>query len=147
VKVVQLRSKEVNKEIGDYGVSVKKKDTLERVDDRFLLINKEVAFFYHESTLLPTLKFLQTHNILKHITVDMGAVKFVIKGADIMRPGISSIDPGIEEGEYVVIIDENNKKPLAVGKALEDAATMQAMDKGKVITNIHYVGDEIWNFH
>ena len=33
---------------------------------------------------------------LKKIAVDMGAVKFVVSGADIMRPGIVEIEEGIE---------------------------------------------------
>jgi len=81
---------------------------------------------------------------LKKITVDMGAIKFVINGADIMRPGITEIEEGIAKDELVVIIDERNKKPLVVGIALYDSAEMKKITSGKVVKNIHYVGDEIW---
>ncbi len=74
----------------------------------------------------------------------MGAVKFVVNGADIMRPGIVEI-ADVNEGEYVVIVDENNRKALAVGIALYSGEEMKQKDGGKVIKNIHYVGDELWN--
>ena len=74
----------------------------------------------------------------------MGAVKFVVNGADVMRPGIVEIEEGIAKDEFVAVIDKNNKKPLAVGIALFSSEEMKGMNSGKVIKNIHYVGDELW---
>ena len=74
----------------------------------------------------------------------MGAIKFVINGADIMRPGITEIEEGIVKGDFVVIADEKNKNPLAIGIALYDSGEMKKITSGKVVKNIHYVGDEIW---
>jgi len=144
MKRVPLRSKEVNKLLTAFGVEVKKKDTCFLVDDKILLINKVPSFFYREQRLIPTLKFLQTRIVLKKIVVDMGALRFVTKGADIMRPGIVEIDETITKGDPVVVVDETHGKPIAVGIALFDGPTMISMDAGKVIQNIHYVGDELW---
>ena len=74
----------------------------------------------------------------------MGAVPFLVKGADAMRPGIVEIEAGINKDDVVAIIDQNHKKPLAVGIALFNTAEMRSLASGKVIKNIHYVGDEIW---
>ena len=74
----------------------------------------------------------------------MGAVKFVASGADIMRPGITNIPEGIHKDEFICIIDINNKKPLAIGKALYSSEEMKDLMAGKCIENIHYIGDEIW---
>ena len=74
----------------------------------------------------------------------MGAVRFVVNGADVMRPGIVEIEDGISKDDLVSVIDKNNRKPLAVGIALFSAEEMKAMSTGKVIKNIHYVGDELW---
>ena len=94
---------------------------------------------------MPTLKLLQTYlGLLKKIVVDMGAVKFMISGADVMRPGIKEIAAGINKDDFVVIMDVNNHKPLAVGIAQLSGTEMQAATSGKVIKNIHYVGDELW---
>ena len=96
---------------------------------------------------MPTLKLLQTHpGLLKKIVVDMGAVKFMVSGADVIRPGIKEIPETLEKEDFVVIVDQNNKKPLAVGVAQLNFEEMQKVTSGKVIKNIHYVGDEIWKF-
>ena len=56
---------------------------------------------------------LSQENILRyfpHITVDMGAVKFVCNGADIMRPGIVDFSP-FKESSIVIIRIKFTKKP------------------------------------
>jgi PUA domain protein len=75
----------------------------------------------------------------------MGAIRFVTNGADIMRPGITDADPAITEGSFVVIGDVNHGKPLAIGIALYNGADLLAMEDGKVVKNLHFVGDRIWN--
>lgn len=121
-----------------------KKTNAEVIDDRFIKINRETMFFYLDGKVIPTLKNILKNNFLKKITVDMGAVKFVVKGADIMRPGIVEIENGIKQNETISIVDQNNKKPIAVGIALLNSEDMKNTKEGKVIKNIHYVGDEIW---
>ena len=61
-----------------------------------------------------------------------------------MRPGITEIDEEIEKNDFIVIVDVTNKKPLAVGIALLNSEEMRESKTGKVIKNIHYVGDDIW---
>ncbi len=146
MKRMQLRSKEISKELEPFGIELNKKDIVERVEEEhtFLVINKQPAFWYYNHKLVPTLRYLQHHDLLKKVIVDMGAVKFVVNGADIMRPGITEIDADIKKDEFIVVVDENNKKPLAVGLALFTGTEMQQRTTGKVIKNIHYVGDDIW---
>ncbi|MEM4263587.1 MAG: RNA-binding protein [Candidatus Woesearchaeota archaeon] len=114
-------------------------------EQRLLMIDGEPTFFYYGDLLVPTLKFLLKNNFLKKITVDMGAVKFVAEGADIMRPGIIAVDEGINKNDFVAIIDQKNQKPLAVGQALFESHELRAQTAGKVVKNIHHVGDELWN--
>jgi PUA domain protein len=125
-------------------INVGKNDRIELLDNNIYLINKEPLFFLMGDKIIPTLKLEMKNRVLKKVTVDMGAVKFVVNGADIMRPGILSIDKSIEENDIVVIEDVNNKKALAIGMALFNGAVMQEMSSGKVIKNLHYVGDDIW---
>ncbi len=80
----------------------------------------------------------------RYITVDMGAVRFVANGADVMGPGVVEADPGIVEGDFVWIRDVRNKRPLAIGKALVSADTILRKEKGKVASSLHYVGDKLW---
>lgn len=124
-----------------------RKDMVQRVETEkhiFLRVNGEVRFFYHDDRLLPTLSYVHHDCFLKTVTVDMGAVRFVVSGADIMRPGITAIDDAIRTDDVVAVIDENNKKPLAIGIALQDAAEMKTSEKGNSIKNIHTVSDHIW---
>jgi PUA domain protein len=139
----QISTKEATALLQTYNITFNKKDMIS-ADEKVVYLNNEPAFFYYENQLYPTLKYLLKQPILKTITVDMGAVRFVVNGADIMRPGIVAIDANIQKNEAIIIIDQNNKKPLAVGITLFSSEEMQKVSSGKVIKNIHYVGDEIW---
>lgn len=144
MKRTQISHKDIEHQLGQYKIEISKKDHFELLDDKIVLINHIPTYFLHGGKYIPTLKYLLEHPILKKVTVDMGAVKFVVGGADIMRPGITQIESEIQKDEAVMIIDVNNKKPLAVGIALFSAAEMQSMKTGKVIKNIHYIGDDVW---
>ena len=146
MKRVQMRSRDLNELLKGYSYEVSKKDTVEVIDDHIILINKKPCFFYYEKRLVPTLQILQEKDLLKKIIVDMGAVKFLVSGADLMRPGIKEIDTSIEKDDFVVVLDINNKRPLMLGLALFSGEDIQKMSIGKVVKNIHFVGDPIWKF-
>jgi PUA domain protein len=78
----------------------------------------------------------------RQVIVDAGAVRFVVNGADIMKPGIVSADPEIAAGDLVVIAEERHKKPLAIGRALVAGTEMKG--EGKAVKSLHHVGDLIW---
>jgi len=94
--------------------------------------------------------FLTVRGLLRYpaakrsVTVDMGAVKFVYNGADVMGPGIVDADPSIAPGDLVWIRDVNNKRPLAVGRALVSGEAMSRREKGKAVQAILHVGDKLW---
>jgi PUA domain protein len=74
----------------------------------------------------------------------MGAVPHVVGGADIMAPGIRKVNGEFAERQLLVVVDENHGKYLAVGRALTGSVPLAAAKKGKVVENLHYVGDLIW---
>ncbi|MBW2967218.1 DUF1947 domain-containing protein [Candidatus Woesearchaeota archaeon] len=113
-------------------------------EDTYILRDGELLFFYHEDLLLPALKLLLEDNFLKKVVVDMGAVPHIAKGADLMRPGIVGVDAYVEEGDIVAIVDEKNMKPIAVGEALFSKDEMMELEEGKMVRNLHHVGDEVW---
>jgi len=78
------------------------------------------------------------------ITVDSGAVKFVVNGANIMRPGITKIEGEFGPGEIVVVKEEKYGKAIAVGEATLSKTQMEETKKGAVINNLHYAGDKYW---
>ncbi len=137
--------RELNAKINYLGIEIQKRSKVEVLDERAVFVDEKPRFCYSKDKVIPTLKLvLETPGILKEVAVDMGAVKYVTNGADIMRPGIIRINTGIVRGDIVAIVDERNAKPLAVGEALFAAEEMSNMTSGKVIRNLHYVGDDIW---
>jgi len=81
---------------------------------------------------------------LPSMIVDMGAVPHIVNGADVMRPGIKDFRGEFNEGDFVVVRDERNLRPLAVAIALVGLEECRAMKRGKVAKNIHHVNDRIW---
>ena len=78
------------------------------------------------------------------IAVDMGAVPFVAKGADVMRPGVVTVTDDVRKGSPAIVVDERHRKPLAVVVALQDGPALRAEAKGKVAKTVHHVGDTLW---
>ncbi len=141
--------KEMKLKLGDFSDVVKPKSKVEIIEtdlDDIILVDGSPMIMMIDGEPFPTLKgALELEIDSKYVVVDMGAVKFVIKGADIMSPGITDADPNIVEGDLVVIIDETHRKPLATGRSLISGAEMVENSEGKAIKNIHHVGDEIWD--
>ena len=66
------------------------------------------------------LPFLNQSNILEkfpNVMVDMGAVKFMCNGANVMRPGIKKYTEFVK-GDIICVIEDSQHKFLAVGKAI-----------------------------
>ena len=92
---------------------------------------------------VPFLSEEQTLEKFPYVMVDMGAVKFMCKGANVMRPGIKKFSE-FEKDSIVCVIEESHHKFLAVGKTLVSSEEMENMEKGEVIKNIHYISDKFW---
>jgi len=93
--------------------------------------------------ILPFLDDIQILEKFPYVTVDMGAVKFVCKGANVMRPGIIKFSD-FESGEIVCVVEESQNKFLAVGKAEISSKEAEDANKGEVIKNMHYISDDFW---
>tara|TARA_A100001015_G_C14909871_1_gene679989 strand:+ start:771 stop:1208 length:438 start_codon:yes stop_codon:yes gene_type:complete len=143
MKRVRIKSKEL-----PYNYPVSKKDAVEKcITEDYVVytVNGAPLFFECNSEVIPTIKCLLKEPLLATVTVDMGAVRFVVNGADIMGPGITSFTESVREGDYVAIVDETHGKVLSVCKSLIDGDTFVVGTKGKVLQNVHYVGDKLWN--
>jgi PUA-domain protein len=99
-----------------------------------------------DGELFPTLAFEEVFPFISRIVVDMGAVPYVCKGADVMAPGVVSVKGEFEENDLLLVIDERHSKPLAIGVALFDSQAVKNMKHGKIVKNIHHVGDKLWNY-
>lgn len=98
-----------------------------------------------DGLIFPTLNFEEFFPLIPNLVVDMGAVPYVCKGADVMAPGVVSINGEFKENDVLLITDERHGKPLAVGVALFSSEDMKAASRGKTVKTLHYVGDKLWN--
>ena len=108
-----------------------------------IIIGKELTALKIGEDVLP---FLDEMSILKkfpNVMVDMGAIKFVCKGANVMRPGITKFSD-FDNGEIVCVIEESQNKFLAVGKAKMSSKEAEDSSNGEVIKNMHYISDDFW---
>lgn len=120
-------------------------DLAEGPEFEAVFVNGKILAFTPDGTPFLTVRGLLEYRATKRfVTVDMGAVRFVYNGADVMGPGIVDADPGIGEGDLVWVRDVNNLRPLAVGRALMDSAAMKLKTKGKAVASVHHVGDKLW---
>ncbi|RNJ75682.1 MAG: RNA-binding protein [Nitrosopumilus sp. D6] len=111
--------------------------------ESYVMAGENTKMIRTEGAYLPFLSDTDTLEKFPSITVDMGAVKFVCKGADVMRPGITG-HTEFQKDEIVCIIEESQKKFLAVGRALVDSSEIDGMQRGQIIRNIHYISDKFW---
>ncbi len=114
---------------------------------KMIFIDSEPCFIYYEDKIIFTLLGINKFHPKEHfVVIDMGAIRFVTNGADVMAPGIVDADINISKGDQVWICDERHHKPLATGFAIMDGMQMKTEKKGKAIQIVHYVGDDLWNF-
>ncbi|MEF8808768.1 RNA-binding protein [Natronomonas sp.] len=117
------------------------------VDREVVLVDGDPLVASFDGELFLTVVGANEHPPENHVvTVDSGAISFVSDGANIMRPGITEATDDIEPGDLVIVVEENHGKALAVGRA-EAAGDDMVGDSGKVVENLHHVGDELYDFH
>ena len=141
--------KQIKNDLGDYSSLIDTKSSVEMLEAEptpFVLVDGEPFIIILNDKPYPTLKAaLNSDLTMKTAVVDMGAVKFVTNGADIMSPGIVDADNDIEAEDVVLIVEERHHKPLAIGISLISGEEMVSSNKGKAVKTLHFVGDEIWN--
>lgn len=120
-------------------------DRGESTDYDVLFIGNQVQGVVYNGKAFLTVRGLLKHPAAKaYVTVDMGAVPYVTKGADVMGPGIVDADPSIVPGDLVWVRDIKNGRPLMIGEALVSGEQMRTKASGKAIKSIHYVADKLW---
>ncbi|MGD0406826.1 MAG: DUF1947 domain-containing protein [Candidatus Bathyarchaeia archaeon] len=110
------------------------------------LIGGKPLLYKAGDKVLPTLHFSEFTAQAPKIVVDMGAVPYVCKGADVMAPGIVRIEGEFSKGDLVLVVDMKFGKALALGESLYDAENAKQTKKGPVVKTLHYVSDKIWDY-
>jgi len=108
------------------------------------LVNGSPMLIEVDGNLIPSIKLAEEVSYPK-IVVDMGAVPHIIRGADVMAPGIRFAPPSMEPGDILAVADEKHGRVFAVGVALMSHKEVFELRRGKALKVLHRVGDEIWS--
>ena len=132
----------------------------------YVLDGEPLFFQQFNDTLLPHLKLVHRFpDAFPSIRIDRGAIRFVLSGATLMAPGLTS--PGgrlpsgaggepegldaddrwtreLEKGEPVVVRAEGKTEACAVGFLVEGTKNVKEKGKGPVIEDAHCLGDGLW---
>lgn len=114
------------------------------------VINKTPLFFCErDGPWLPTLRLLHQYpDMMPKLRADKGAIKFVLSGAHIMCPGLTSpgatIHDEVGEEHPVAIYAEGKEHAMAVGVTTLSTADIKSVNKGIGVENVHYLNDGLW---
>ncbi|XP_065018751.1 uncharacterized protein LOC135582816 isoform X1 [Musa acuminata AAA Group] len=116
-----------------------------------LVVVNNVPLFFNirDGPYMPTLRLLHQYpDIMKKFQVDRGAIKFVLSGANIMCPGLTSpggtLDEEVLEETPVAIMAEGKQHALAIGYTKLSAKDIKTINKGIGVDNMHYLNDGLW---
>lgn len=112
-------------------------------DNSQLIVGSDLIILKIDDDYLPFLNQSELLEKFPNVMVDMGAIKFMCNGANVMRPGIKQYSKFVKD-DIVCIIEESQHKFLSVGKAMNDSSELETMSKGEVVKNIHYISDKYW---
>lgn len=120
-------------------------------------------FFQHmDDAIMPHLTLVHRYPDAFHrVRIDRGAIRFVLSGATLMAPGLTSPggrlpDPSAKEAEYrygkeelskgdvVVVEAEGKEHACMVGTLSVGTEEMKKVKKGGAVDAGHYLGDGLW---
>jgi PUA domain protein len=120
------------------------------------LVGSTPVFFQHMTdAILPHLKLVHRFpHCFPTIGIDRGAIRFVLSGATLMAPGLTSAggvlpekEKALKEGDPVVIVAEGKQEATAVGLLAMGTEDVKVKGKGPVVEDAHYLGDGLWKLH
>lgn len=114
------------------------------IDGRFTFVEMGAP---DAPSLIPFVGSAAAVDLFPSARVDDGAIKYIIKGADVMRPGIVKYDEWGAKDRLVVVRDDSKGRALAVGRTAVESAELSSMARGNCIRNLHHAGDRIWEAH
>jgi phosphoadenosine phosphosulfate reductase len=76
-----------------------------------------------------------------YVVCDEGAIPFIRESKNLMAPGVIDADPGIKEGDEIIIVSPS-REPIATGMARMTGEQMVAADKGVAVKTRWYKPEE-----
>jgi PUA domain protein len=128
------------------GLSRSAQATCEEPEEGAVFVHlDDKVFVKTDGSFAPFLGSPEALALFPSATVDEGAIRFVLNGADIMRPGVRTFDDWGDAGRTVVVKEEKKGRSIAVGTASVSSGEAKSMTKGVVLKNAHHVADRYWN--
>lgn len=116
-----------------------------------LLVLDHTPLFFNtrDGGWFPTLRILHKYpDMMLKLRADQGAIKFVLSGANIMAPGLTSpgatIHNEVDAETPVAIYAEGKENAMAVGWTKMSTEDMRNINKGIAVDNLHYLNDGLW---
>ncbi|THH33917.1 hypothetical protein EUX98_g340 [Antrodiella citrinella] len=116
-------------------------------------LHGEPLFFQHfDGPFYPTLRMVHKYPfLLPMVRVDRGAIRFLLAGAHMMCPGLTSKggylpppDKEIKAGTPVAIFAEGKEHAVGLGITKMDTEEMRRVNKNTGIETVTYLGDDLW---
>lgn len=120
------------------------------------VLDSAPLFWQHmDDPIIPHLQLVhQFPQAFPKMKIDRGAIRFVLSGATLMAPGLTSKGgwiPGkeneLKEGDIVAIEAEGKEEICLIGQLKMGSEEMKEKKKGIVMDSGHYLGDGLWNMH
>ncbi|KAK8156097.1 hypothetical protein BKA80DRAFT_336176 [Phyllosticta citrichinensis] len=143
---------------------IPKKEQLDllKLPDRVSLyaLGHDPLFYQHmDDPLIPHLTLIHKYpQCFKRMRIDRGAIRFVLSGASLMAPGLTSAGgrlPGcgdplydahgeLNAGDVVVVEAEGKEHACLVGQLKVGTQEIKEKKKGVALDAGHYLGDGLW---
>lgn len=131
---------------------LRKEDVLESIKTTdkkvFILRNGVPIFILQHDRYIPTVKCVHLiPDIAKKVVVDVGAIKYLINGADVMAPGLlhrTSDYPAVQENEVVSVYGYGKTHALGVGVVQMDNQQVEQIKSGVAIKMLSHLGDKTY---
>ncbi|KAF7972647.1 hypothetical protein HWV62_17316 [Athelia sp. TMB] len=116
-------------------------------------VHGEPLFFQHfDEPFYPTLRLLHKYPyILPKVGIDRGAIRFLLAGAHMMCPGLTSaggyLPPAaaaLPTGTPVAIHAEGKEHAVGIGITKLGTEEMRKVNKGVAVETATYLGDDLW---
>jgi predicted RNA-binding protein (TIGR00451 family) len=128
--------------------------SLRRPDRVSLYSLDDTPLFYQhmDDPIIPHLKLVHQYpHAFRRIRIDRGAIRFVLSGATLMVPGLTSKggwlpdrDEQVKPGEVVAIEAEGKEEVCLIGQLEVGTEEMKEKKKGVAMSAGHYLGDGLW---
>ncbi|KGO74143.1 Pseudouridine synthase/archaeosine transglycosylase [Penicillium italicum] len=104
---------------------------------------------------VPHLRLIHAYpSAVPTIQIDRGAIRFVLSGATLMAPGLTSpggrlpdAEHALEAGQIVGVKAEGKEEICMIGMLKVGTEEIKSKGKGVVIDEGHYLGDGLWRMH